>query len=65
MLSTNKNLRPEGLIPGLISLKAIGRCFLLLSLAISSLSHSANDDVLDKWYRLFTDLLVGDFDNQE
>ena len=65
MISTNKNLRPEGLILGFMPLKAIGRCFLLLCLAISPLSHSATDDVLDKSYRLFTHLLVGDFDNQE
>jgi hypothetical protein len=65
MLSKNNNPRPEGLILGLTSLTAIVRCFLLLCLAISPLSHSATDDVLDKSYRLFTDLLVGDFDNQE
>ena len=49
----------------LMPLKAIGPCFLMLCLMISPPSHSANDDVLDKSYRLFTDLLVGDFDNQE
>ena len=65
MTSMNKHLRPEGPMLGLMPLKAIGHCFLLLCLAISPLSHSVNDDVLDKSYRLFTDLLVGDFDNQE
>ena len=65
MLSTNKNLRPEGLLMDLMPLKAIGPCFLMLCLMISPPSHSATDDVLDKSYRLFTDLLVGDFDNQE
>ena len=65
MTSMNKHLRPEGPMLGLMPLKAIGHRFLLLCLAISPLSHSANDDVLDKSYRLFTDLLVGDFDNQE
>jgi len=38
---------------------------LLISSSMLPLVHGANNDVLDKSYRLFTDLLVGDFDNQE
>ena len=65
MRMTNKNLRSSEYLLGFLSLQSIGRCLLLLCLSISPLAHTANDDVLDKSYRLFTDLLVGDFDNQE
>jgi len=65
MRMTNKNLRSNEYSLGLLSVQSIGRCLLLLCLSISPLAHTANDDVLDKSYRLFTDLLMGDFDNQE